>query len=276
MNPSEELVLRAFNQAPAIIQESLSDGKAVDFMESMLTRYHLHIDTVGYVMEFIRNMLLGLLKPDEFIGKLNSVGISAELARRITADLNAEVFVPLRDEMKKGGAMTRPATIPQVPVMKVAKPAPVPPPLAPTPTPVPTPSIAPAFNLVHDVPAGPMPAAAPVMSQPAPRSAAEPVPPTPMVRTMQHDIDLLQHGVQASAYPAPSPTSGLHPSQLTPAQSFQTASVPVTSVPMPSSPTPPAPPQITPMPSRPVQHLAPQPSIPPTSNPSSDPYREPV
>lgn len=260
MNPSDELVLRAFNQAPLVIQESLSDGKAVDFMESMLGRYNLHVDTTGYAMGFIRDMLLGLLKPEQFIGKLNSIGIIDEVAKRITSDLNKEVFIPLRDEMKKGGVGAQaqpPASIPHVPVMSVASPKPEKPIAQPTPTPSPV-SEPPPFNLIR-------PEVAPT-KQGVTTPPQSPQAPPPIMRTMQHDMNAVSHGMRPDPYP-----SAL---SMTPAREFQTASVPFTSVPVPSRP-------IEPVVSTPPSELprtapqAPRAQIQSSpTNSSSDPYRE--
>lgn len=271
MRPDDQQLLQAFNASPQFIQDALSDGIATRFMIALPKRYDMHLDTARYIMDFIRDMLLGFLRPEQFTGKLESIGITGDKSRQLISDLNKEVFIPLRDEMKKGGAMTRPSAIPHVPVMKVAEPAP-----SPVPPPAPQPSVAPAFNLIQDVPVISERAAPPV-SAPIQTTGIQPSTPTPMMRTMQHDIDLLQHGAQASAYPAPAEVANLlHPSQLTPAQSFQTASVPVTSMPVPSRPITPAAVVVPATQNPPIQTPEVQQAPRPTVASSSDPYREPI
>ena len=258
MGPTDDQVVRAFSQAPDVIQESLSGGIAVDFMSSLTARYGIHIDTSGYVMEFIRNMLLGLLRPEEFVSKLHSVGIDEVLARKITADLNKEVFIPLRDAVRDNAGVRAPS-IPHVPVMKVAATAVTP--SLPTET-----EETPSYNLIAQKTVPPSSPEIPVT--PAPSAIQAPV---PTMRTMQHDIDLVQHGASPAMYPAPQHIETHSPQPATPARMFQTASVPFTS-PSPQHVTQPAAEIPTPIiqPSRPVQ--------PPTAvpKPTSDPYREPI
>lgn len=176
MQPTEEQVLQAYNRAPKTIQDALSDGPAVDFMVGLQERYGLHIDVAGRVVERIRNLLLGLSNPTEFLGELIQLGISDTAARSLVGDLNKEVFVPLREEMQKAPktAVPEPVAIPQrslgaeapLPVPSLAYEPPAPtlpgsPVQAPMPAVVPTPEpVAPAVQPIAQV-AHPMQTATP-------------------------------------------------------------------------------------------------------------------
>lgn len=266
MNPSEEQLVRAFDQAPKIIQDSLSEGPAVEFMSTLTTEYGLHIDTAGYVMDFVRNMLLGFLRPEQFVGKLQSVGIPDDTARRITTDLNKKVFVPLRDKMRHGGADTKPNRTPQVSVMDIRQEQKPPSP----PSPIDIESDVPPYNLIQPAPSknSSMASTASIALTPAPPVPA-PSAPVPTMRTMQHDIDLIQHGSQ----PAPYPASGvLHPTQATPARMFQTASVPMTAPPVPMQPRE----MLHVIPDAPKTSPLPVPQIAPVKEFAGDPYRESI
>lgn len=120
MQRTDEELRKAFSAAPKVIQDALSDGPAVDFMVGLQARYGLHIDVAGTVVERIRDLLLGLSNPTEFLGELVNLGIADTTARTVVADLNTEVFIPLRDRMREEG--TKPAP-PEPPMRK-----PIPPP----------------------------------------------------------------------------------------------------------------------------------------------------
>lgn len=265
MGPSDAQLLRAYDQAPQAIQDSLSDGLALDFMTSLVARYGLHMDTAGYVSEFIRNMLLGFLRPEQFIGKLASVGLTNDTAHRLTADLNKEVFLPLRDEILGTGVSAH--SIPRVAVMhvaEVAKHAVVAPAASAEKI-----SEVPSFNLMRET-SEKISDIASQLPQVDVSAAALSTAPVPTMRTMQHDMNLVQHGSIPAPYEAP--TSQLHPDQTSPARIFQTASVPVSIPGTPSTP-------------REMVHIIPDAAqsgfartlpIAPPPQPSSDPYRESI
>lgn len=257
MRPDDAQVTKAFDEAPELIQRALTDGIAIAFMARLPSRYDIHIDTAGYVTEFIRNMLLGFIRPEEFMGKLHSVGINDQTARQITTDLNTEVFIPLRDEIRKGdGSPVAPRSIPRVSVPNVTPIKPVEPKKEPEP---------PSINLIKQIDASKSQVTASVPKE-VPVSA-----PVPTMRTMQHDIELVQHGSIPAPYPVEIPQ--LHPAQATPARSFQTASVPVTVPPVQPHPVPE------------IVHIVPDATRHPTPSTAqaapakeytSDPYREAI
>lgn len=104
MHPTEQQVKEAFNRAPKAVQDALSDGPVVDFIFGLQERYSLHVDVSGAVIERIRDLLLGLSNPTEFLGELVTLGITDTVARTIVADLNKEVFIPLSEQIRTEAA----------------------------------------------------------------------------------------------------------------------------------------------------------------------------
>jgi hypothetical protein len=236
-------------------------------------KYNLHADQAGSFERAYLYMLLGVNTPEDFVQDLKDGGIDQDTIRGLTTDINELVFKRLQQE-----ELAVPATPAQayrsappraeVPVMQVAPP----PPASPAPAPVPnTP-----------------PVMAPTPAEPAPtpsfnliRPDAIVSTPQPVFRTMQSDMEALQH-------PAPQPAEGgwssmptiPHPSQVSPARSFQTASVPYTSMPVASVPLPAEPAPFTAPTSSsvslpPLTELKPQvPRVPVSGKYDSDPYRE--
>ena len=252
MQRSEEEVKRAYTSAPKVIQDALSDGPAVDFMVALQERYNLHIDVAGTVVEKIRDLLLGLSNPTEFLGELINLGIQDTVARSLVTDLNTEVFMPLRDRIREEGT----------------KPAPVEPEIR---KPLPPPAIeyqAPATPAPVTLPGSPVSMHEVAAPQPAP--VATPV----VAHPVEHQ--------PASVHP-----QGWHPAAAVhiyvpqnPAQAAQhhVVSAPVTTPQAVSAPI------IHPQPvERPVQTAAAKPPTPiqapaPVAPPSyaNDPYREPI
>ncbi|MBA3789478.1 hypothetical protein H0X32_03790 [Patescibacteria group bacterium] len=101
---SEKQLLEKYEIAPKAIQDSLSDGSAIDFIMSMQDRYKFHIDVAQHVMELIRDLLLGFLSPADFFSELQMSGIDADTSKKLVEDLNKEVFIPMREKMKSEGS----------------------------------------------------------------------------------------------------------------------------------------------------------------------------
>ena len=182
----------AFQKLPLPIREYLAN------------KYGLHVDTIGGLERETSNMLLGIINPSQFVGELKSVGIPEASIGAIVEELNAKVFIPLREKMKnptpdtegeaaeeEGSDVVRPSiqvTPPPVPTPTIItpNPAPIVPPqpviIAPVPTPMPA---APAISYAPpQPPPAPAPVSAPKPVVPPPPAYTAPVP-TPSVSAFQ-------------------------------------------------------------------------------------------
>lgn len=93
----------AIKRAPKFIQDEISSGEDTAIIIAGIGRlFGLHIDVVGLIAELNRNMLLGLVSPEEFLKELIAAKVPEKDAREIMAEINQKIFVPLRDEMRKG------------------------------------------------------------------------------------------------------------------------------------------------------------------------------
>ncbi len=198
-------------------------GKGPDKTVLSLTRkYQLHTDQAGELHKALLMMLLGVYSPSRFATTLEDKDFSEETVEGIIADLNEQVFAPLRKEERE-------ETAPNSSAAKKEPLAPVPAPLnpipqAPTPTapvvPVPTPKPVPP----------PSPAvSAPLAPPPTPSPSYEPT-----MRTMAHDIEGMKDG-HAPA-PVPHQIPGLAHPAVAPAVPMPPTPVPITVPPVaPSS-----------------------------------------
>jgi len=161
MRPTDEQATKAYENAPKAIQDTLSDGAAIDFMVGLQARYSLHIDVAGSVIERIRDLLLGLSNPTEFLGELIQLGITDTVARTLVGGLNKEGFRPLRGKMKSKPKGKEPAQTPEpvtVPQQSLG---------AQTTLPAPALDYAPAPTLPGSPVAAPMPTTPPVPTEPS-------------------------------------------------------------------------------------------------------------
>jgi len=231
-------------------------------VQELIEKYTLHVDQGGILERELLLMLVGEEEPSGFSKELVESGIPAEIVRGIITDVNETIFKKLQatevDSVlaAKPPYRREPARV-DVPVMQVGVPA-------PTASAVPAPSVQPPhFNLI----------------QPQPAAQAYTAPAAPEVRTMASDMQAMQHpeaapqpvhlavpvSAPAPAVPVPNTPSTMpsipNPAHVSPARSFQTASVPFTSVPTASQP---------------VIEARSMNAAPAGTSYSSDPYREPI
>jgi hypothetical protein len=121
---TDQEIAEALRIAPKTIQDTIFDGQTVAVTVANIGKVQsLHIDQIGIIAELNRNMLLGLVNPQEFLNELIAAKVPEKDAREIMTEINQKIFVPLREEMKKG------------PVVATEPPAEIKPPPAPTPQP---------------------------------------------------------------------------------------------------------------------------------------------
>lgn len=132
---TEEEILAIINKAPTPIKEAIEEGSAALTVADIGLRHTLHVDQIGILAELNRNMLLGLTRPQEFLNELIEARVSEPTAKEIMAEINKEIFIPLRDQMRAAGNTQEQAVqkTSQQPVPK----APPPPPTQPTSRPMP-------------------------------------------------------------------------------------------------------------------------------------------
>ncbi|CAN5708977.1 hypothetical protein BH11PAT2_BH11PAT2_08570 [soil metagenome] len=312
---SKEQILAALKKAPPLIREAFGSDETMATILKIQKRYNLHADVLGAVSEELGNLLLGLIDPATFFTRIQERGVNDESAKSIVDDINREIFVPLQKKIKDGVVVkddededgdeevatpvaTAPATqqpmqpaapiLPpqqRIPVMNIgAVEVPSKAEIVQPSSPLATPPEPPAYNLIRpqeDVPTG-IVAQSPAL--------------IPQARTMASDMNALTHpeSVTARVDQGIAPAAVPHPWQTSPAQSFQTASVPYTAMPTNSRaiPAPPpihlptgwAPERQEPVVTRdavvteraPIRPKAPSSNEPLTKEYGSDPYREPI
>jgi len=107
-NYSNQDLIQFINQAPPLIQERISNINTALEIAVIGKSKKLHIDQIGKLAELNRNMLLGLIGPDEFLKELVASGVSDADVKQIMTEINQKIFVPLREQMRSGAGNTQP------------------------------------------------------------------------------------------------------------------------------------------------------------------------
>ncbi len=99
----EESVKRVMQTLPPPIRNYLGQGKYSVVANNLTTKYALHIDQGGILEREIMLLLMGIENPDEFIKTLaEEAKLDQQTINSIVRDVNEKIFVPLREEMRKG------------------------------------------------------------------------------------------------------------------------------------------------------------------------------
>lgn len=88
---------------PLPIQKFFEQRKLGETAHILMERYALHVDQGAILERELMLLLLGLENPEQFAEALYAeLPISKQTVQDIIADVNAQIFVPLREEMRKG------------------------------------------------------------------------------------------------------------------------------------------------------------------------------
>mgnify|MGYP001615343682 FL=1 len=112
---STKELLEINNKAPLPVQDTLSSTATITTISNLGNKFQLHIDQLGLLAELNVQMLLGLVGPEEFIKELITAGIPDANAKQIIAEINQKIFVPLREQIRSGGAGVQQSTAPTPP-----------------------------------------------------------------------------------------------------------------------------------------------------------------
>jgi len=103
-NFTDQQINDAYKSATKAIQETINDGESslASMLLSLGTKLNLHVDQLGLIAVLNRNMLLGLVGPEEFLKELITTGVSDKDAREIISEINKKIFIPLHEQMRNG------------------------------------------------------------------------------------------------------------------------------------------------------------------------------
>lgn len=102
MEYTPEQIENRLNSLPADIQEAMSKVDTTTAILNVGKKNGLHVDQMGELLYCVGLVMLGLEHSQRFADIIiEKVGVSPEQAEVITADINNEVFLKLRESVKK-------------------------------------------------------------------------------------------------------------------------------------------------------------------------------
>lgn len=91
-----------YKNLPKDLQEAILSVDSAEKIRAIGEKYHLAIDKMGEMADETGLVMLGLTSPREFIPNLASrLNVDKEMARKIAEEINGQVFVRVRESLKK-------------------------------------------------------------------------------------------------------------------------------------------------------------------------------
>src|SRR3989344_8204570 len=112
----DESIKEVMQTLPPPIRNYLAQGKYTAVAKGLMVKYRLHIDQAAIAEREIMLLLMGIENPAEFTKALaEEAKLDQQVVNSIVQDVNAQIFVPLRDEMRNvaptQGAQVAPASL---------------------------------------------------------------------------------------------------------------------------------------------------------------------
>ncbi len=99
---TKEQKLDAYRKLPEEIKAVISAEDVTDKITAVGNKHNLLIDKQGMLVDEIGLVMFGLTHPDKFVDSLkNRLGISHDDAEAIATDVNNEILLEIREELKK-------------------------------------------------------------------------------------------------------------------------------------------------------------------------------
>lgn len=261
----DESIKQVIQTLPAPIRNYIAQEKYTVVARSLMAKYNLHIDQGSVIEREIVLLLMGVENPNDFIQALTSQArLDQKTVDGIVRDVNEQIFMPLRAEMRLAAAPAPAApakpTVPQPP-RPLSPQQPRPQPAAPRAAEPPR-----YFHLQNKIPPAPRSVSNPKIA-PLPPKAIMPrggqTSPSPKLLE-DHEEPHIEF--KKTAPPPPNLPGVIHHAPLP------------RPIPPPPKPTPPPAPRpaVTPPMPKPTPAV---PAVPPTAPAkpyTTDPYREPV
>lgn len=102
MNYSEQILKARFEQLPEDIKEAITATPWKEKLRQISEKHNLHIDQAGHLGEETVLVMFGIEHADNLIANIaKHVEVSEEKAEAIAEDLNREIFLKVRESLKK-------------------------------------------------------------------------------------------------------------------------------------------------------------------------------
>jgi hypothetical protein len=102
MKYSREEIRKVYKSMPDVVKDVLGSIENAEVMETIGKKHNLHIDQQGALVDEITLLILGMTKIGDFPNALSAeLHVPDNVAQKITADVNAQIFHPLREQLRQ-------------------------------------------------------------------------------------------------------------------------------------------------------------------------------
>ena len=101
MKPTKEEARKRFKELPESLQEILLSMEVAETIQSIGSKYHLHVDQIGYLSDEISYIILGFTKPYELTDNIKrALNIPYDIAQDIVRDVDEQILKKIRGELQ--------------------------------------------------------------------------------------------------------------------------------------------------------------------------------
>jgi len=106
MSFTREQLKERYAKLPKEVKAVLDSEENTDRIYDLGNKNKLHIDKIGLLNQEINLVMLGMVKPQEFVPNLREkLKIGDEEARQLAMEVNEQIFAPIRESLKQVHAM---------------------------------------------------------------------------------------------------------------------------------------------------------------------------
>ena len=99
---TEEQILEKYEQLPEDLKEAIFSVEMTEAIKGIGAKYKLAIDKIGALANESGMVMFGATRPKDFVSNLMSrLGVNMETANKIASDVNSQVFLKVRESLKK-------------------------------------------------------------------------------------------------------------------------------------------------------------------------------
>jgi hypothetical protein len=102
MEYTREELFAKFDNLPDEVQEAFLSIDTYDAIKAVADKHHLHLDQAGQLSEQIGFVILGILRPENFLSAVQqTLNLSIGTAGEIVKEVNDKVFFPIRHSLEQ-------------------------------------------------------------------------------------------------------------------------------------------------------------------------------
>lgn len=102
MDKTEEIIKEQISKLPKIVKDAISSANLGDKIKKIANKNMLHIDQAGILINETMFVMLGLEPIEDYKENIRrELNISRDRAQTITAEIDKEIFVSVREAMKR-------------------------------------------------------------------------------------------------------------------------------------------------------------------------------